>query len=128
MNFVHAPTVWFCAVLRSVFNQGALTSLPRDDPAVTTMPIHWGAVPFVLIRLVMVSRIIESGIVSSGLDKEGSMTWTRCMEWKSHAQSRPDTWNHLGCRGTPAAEGGEIRLNDGIKEEPGWRQEALDAA
>ena len=37
---------------------------------VTTMQIYWGAVPFVLIQVVMVGLIIAfPGIVSSGLDK-----------------------------------------------------------
>jgi len=38
---------------------------------VTTMQIYWGAVPFVLIQIIMVGLIIFfPGIVSSGLDKE----------------------------------------------------------
>jgi len=37
---------------------------------VTTMQIYWGAVPFVVIQIIMVGLIIAfPGIVSSGLDK-----------------------------------------------------------
>ena len=43
----------------------------KDIPPVTTMQIYWGAVPFVIIQIIMVALIIAfPGIVSSGLDKE----------------------------------------------------------
>jgi GntP family gluconate:H+ symporter len=38
---------------------------------VTTMQIYWGAIPFVIIQIIMVAAIIAfPGIVSSGLDKK----------------------------------------------------------
>ncbi|MCB1974335.1 MAG: C4-dicarboxylate ABC transporter, partial [Burkholderiaceae bacterium] len=38
---------------------------------ITTLQIYWGAVPFVLIQIIMVTLVIVfPGIVSSGLDKK----------------------------------------------------------
>src|SRR5574343_420468 len=72
-SFMHPPFGFALFYLRSV----ALAKEYFDKISkktiqpVTTMQIYWGAVPFVLIQLVMVSLIIIfPGIVSSGLDKE----------------------------------------------------------
>ena len=42
----------------------------KEIQPVTTMQIYWGAVPFVVIQIIMVALIIAfPGIVSGGLDK-----------------------------------------------------------
>ncbi|MEI6803730.1 MAG: TRAP transporter large permease subunit [Burkholderiales bacterium] len=72
-SFMHPPFGFALFYLRSV-----AASVPYTDritkkltEPVTTMQIYWGAVPFVLIQVVMVALIIFfPGIVSSGLDKE----------------------------------------------------------
>src|SRR6185295_12579303 len=46
----------------------------RMTPRVTTGQIYWGAVPFVLLQLIMVSLIIIfPGIVSGGLAKKAAV-------------------------------------------------------
>ncbi|MBU3740366.1 MAG: TRAP transporter large permease subunit, partial [Rhodoferax sp.] len=71
-SFMHPPFGFALFYLRSVAPDKAYTDkvTGRTIPPVTTMQIYWGAVPFVLIQIIMVSLIIAfPGIVSSGLDK-----------------------------------------------------------
>jgi GntP family gluconate:H+ symporter len=72
-SFMHPPFGFALFYLRSVAPMKAYADrLTRKmiEP-VTTMQIYWGAVPFVVIQIVMVSLIIFfPGIVSSGLDKK----------------------------------------------------------
>lgn len=71
-SFLHPPFGFALFFLRSV-----APTEPYVDKVthkliqpVTTLQIYWGAVPFVLIQIIMVSCIIAfPGIVSSGLDK-----------------------------------------------------------
>jgi TRAP-type mannitol/chloroaromatic compound transport system permease large subunit len=71
-SFMHPPFGFALFYLRSV-----APTLPYTDRVtkkliqpVTTMQIYWGAVPFVLIQIIMVGLIIAfPGIVSSELDK-----------------------------------------------------------
>ena len=72
-SFMHPPFGFALFYLRSVAPTkeyidkvtGKLTQ------PITTMQIYWGAVPFVIIQLIMVGLVITfPGIVSSGLDKE----------------------------------------------------------
>ncbi|KRC24791.1 TRAP transporter large permease subunit [Acidovorax sp. Root217] len=72
-SFMHPPFGFALFYLRSVAPTkeyidkvtGKLTQ------PITTMQIYWGAVPFVIIQLIMVGLVIAfPGIVSSGLDKE----------------------------------------------------------
>jgi tripartite ATP-independent transporter DctM subunit len=71
-SFMHPPFGFALFYLRSVapikeYNDRLTRKL---IPPVTTMQIYWGAVPFVLIQIVMVGLIIGfPTIVSSGLDK-----------------------------------------------------------
>jgi GntP family gluconate:H+ symporter len=71
-SFMHPPFGFALFYLRSVAPIKAYTdrlTKKQVDP-VTTMQIYWGAVPFVIIQVVMVGLIIFfPGIVSSGLDK-----------------------------------------------------------
>ena len=72
-SFMHPPFGFALFYLRSVAPDKAYTDKLTKQPIapVTTMQIYWGAVPFVLIQIVMVALIIIfPGIVSSGLDKK----------------------------------------------------------
>jgi TRAP-type mannitol/chloroaromatic compound transport system permease large subunit len=72
-SFMHPPFGFALFYLRSVAPAKEYTDrLTRKLIApVTTMQIYWGAVPFVLIQIIMVGLIIAfPGIVSSGLDKK----------------------------------------------------------
>ena len=72
-SFMHPPFGFALFYLRSVAPVRAYfdKTTQKDIPPVTTMQIYWGAVPFVIIQIIMVGLIIAfPGIVSSGLDKE----------------------------------------------------------
>ena len=75
-SFMHPPFGFALFYLRSVAPAKEYSdkiSKKRIAP-VTTMQIYWGAVPFVLIQIVMVALIIFfPGIVSGGLDKEAKI-------------------------------------------------------
>jgi GntP family gluconate:H+ symporter len=71
-SFMHPPFGFALFYLRSVAPTKEYTDrLTRKlVQPVTTMQIYWGAVPFVLIQVVMVGLIIAfPGIVTSGLDQ-----------------------------------------------------------
>ena len=72
-SFMHPPFGFALFYLRSVAPVKEYTDRITSKliQPVTTMQIYWGAVPFVLIQIVMVGLIIAfPGIVSSGLDKD----------------------------------------------------------
>ncbi len=72
-SFMHPPFGFALFYLRSVAPAKAYTDkiTKKLIQPVTTMQIYWGAVPFVLIQIIMVGLIIAfPGIVSSGLDKK----------------------------------------------------------
>ena len=72
-SFMHPPFGFALFYLRSVAPTKAYNDKVTNEriEPVTTMQIYWGAVPFVLIQIIMVGLIIAfPGIVSSGLDKE----------------------------------------------------------
>jgi GntP family gluconate:H+ symporter len=69
---MHPPFGFALFYLRSVAPGKAYTDrlTKKLIQPVTTMQIYWGAIPFVIIQIVMVSLIIAfPGIVSGGLDK-----------------------------------------------------------
>jgi GntP family gluconate:H+ symporter len=71
-SFMHPPFGFALFYLRSVAPAKAYTDklTKKLIQPVTTMQIYWGAIPFVIIQIVMVGLIIAfPGIVSSGLDK-----------------------------------------------------------
>jgi TRAP-type mannitol/chloroaromatic compound transport system permease large subunit len=95
-SFMHPPFGFALFYLRSVAPNKEYTdrvTSKKIDP-VTTMQIYWGAVPFVLIQVVMVSLIIFfPGIVSSGLDKVEKIDLDQVqmqMDADSKAQEVPD--------------------------------------
>jgi len=72
-SFMHPPFGFALFYLRSVAPGRAYTDrlTKKLIQPVTTMQIYWGAIPFVIIQIIMVSLIIAfPGIVSSGLDKK----------------------------------------------------------
>jgi GntP family gluconate:H+ symporter len=72
-SFMHPPFGFALFYLRSVAPGRAYTDRLTKQliQPVTTMQIYWGAVPFVIIQIIMVGLIIAfPGIVSSGLDKK----------------------------------------------------------
>jgi len=71
-SFMHPPFGFALFYLRSVAPDKPYTDriTRRQIAPVTTMQIYWGAVPFVLIQIVMVGLIIAfPGLVSGGLEK-----------------------------------------------------------
>lgn len=71
-SFMHPPFGFALFFLRSVAPNREYTDkvTKKTIAPVTTMQIYWGAVPFVIIQIIMVGLIIAfPGIVSSGLDK-----------------------------------------------------------
>ncbi|MDD2925061.1 TRAP transporter large permease subunit [Rhodoferax sp.] len=71
-SFMHPPFGFALFYLRSVAPGKEYTDkiTKKLIQPVTTMQIYWGAIPFVIIQIVMVAAIIAfPGIVSSGLDK-----------------------------------------------------------
>ena len=72
-SFMHPPFGFALFYLRSVAPSKPYTDrvTKQTIAPVTTMQIYWGAVPFVVIQIIMVGLIIAfPGIVSSGLDKQ----------------------------------------------------------
>ena len=72
-SFMHPPFGFALFYLRSVAPAQAYTDRVTKKliQPITTMQIYWGAVPFVVIQVIMVGLIIAfPGIVSSGLDKK----------------------------------------------------------
>lgn len=71
-SFMHPPFGFALFYLRSVAPvKSYLDKITHKQiEPVTTMQIYWGAIPFVIIQVIMVTTIIFfPGIVSSGLDK-----------------------------------------------------------
>lgn len=72
-SFMHPPFGFALFYLRSVAPNADYTDKVTGQPVakVTTGQIYWGAVPFVVIQIIMVGLIIAfPGLVSSGLTKE----------------------------------------------------------
>ncbi|WP_394756914.1 TRAP transporter large permease subunit [Rhodoferax sp.] len=72
-SFMHPPFGFALFFLRSVAPAKEYTDklTKKLIQPVTTMQIYWGAVPFVILQIIMVGLIIAfPGIVSSGLDKK----------------------------------------------------------
>jgi GntP family gluconate:H+ symporter len=75
-SFMHPPFGFALFYLRSVAPSRAYSDklTKKLIQPVTTMQIYWGAIPFVIIQIVMVGLIIAfPGIVSSGLDKAAAV-------------------------------------------------------
>jgi len=82
-SFMHPPFGFALFYLRSVAPAKEYTDrlTKKLIKPVTTMQIYWGAVPFVVIQIIMVGLIIAfPGIVSSGLDKVEKVDLEKVME------------------------------------------------
>jgi TRAP-type mannitol/chloroaromatic compound transport system permease large subunit len=94
-SFMHPPFGFALFYLRSVAPAMAYTDriTKKLIQPVTTMQIYWGAVPFVVIQVVMVGLIIFfPGIVSNGLDKAEKIDLEKVqlqMEAESRAAEPP---------------------------------------
>ena len=81
-SFMHPPFGFALFYLRSVAPAKEYTDrlTKKMIQPVTTMQIYWGAVPFVIIQIIMVGLIIAMpGIVSSGLDKVEAVDMDKIM-------------------------------------------------
>jgi tripartite ATP-independent transporter DctM subunit len=82
-SFMHPPFGFALFYLRSVAPAKEYTDRITKKllAPVTTMQIYWGAVPFVLMQIVMVSLIITfPGIVTGGLDKTQKIDLNKVMQ------------------------------------------------
>ena len=92
-SFMHPPFGFALFYLRSVAPHSEYTDklTKKLIQPVTTMQIYWGAVPFVLIQIIMVGAIIAfPGIVSSGLDKTEKVNLDNVvLEVQAEAPAKP---------------------------------------
>jgi len=115
-SFMHPPFGFALFYLRSVAPGKEYTDKVTKKliAPVTTMQIYWGAVPFVIIQIIMVGLIIAfPGIVSSGLDKTEKIDLDKVVlevqaEPASEAASAPEG-------GASAAEGDQKADEDPMK-------------
>jgi len=115
-SFMHPPFGFALFYLRSVAPGKEYTDKVTKKliAPVTTMQIYWGAVPFVIIQIIMVGLIIAfPGIVSSGLDKTEKIDLDKVVlevqaEPASEAASAPED-------GASAAEGDQKADEDPMK-------------
>jgi GntP family gluconate:H+ symporter len=115
-SFMHPPFGFALFYLRSVAPGKEYTDKVTKKliAPVTTMQIYWGAVPFVIIQIIMVGLIIAfPGIVSSGLDKTEAIDLDKVVlevqaEPASEAASAPEG-------GASAAEGDQKADDDPMK-------------
>jgi tripartite ATP-independent transporter DctM subunit len=126
-SFMHPPFGFALFYLRSVAPSKAYTDrlTKKLTQPVTTMQIYWGAVPFVIIQMVMVGLIIAfPGIVSSGLDKTEKVDMDKVMiqmEADSAAETAAEDASTAArekdaaaaaAAGTPAPAGDEKQSDD----------------
>ena len=105
-SFMHPPFGFALFYLRSVAPHSEYTDklTKKLIQPVTTMQIYWGAVPFVLIQIVMVGLIIAfPGIVSSGLDKTEKVNLDNVvLEAQAEAPAKPASDPVMGELAPPA--------------------------
>ena len=105
-SFMHPPFGFALFYLRSVAPITEYTDklTKKLIQPVTTMQIYWGAVPFVLIQIVMVGLIIAfPGIVSSGLDKTEKVNLDSIvLEVQAEAPAKPASDPVMGELAPPA--------------------------
>ncbi len=123
-SFMHPPFGFALFYLRSVApNKAYVDKVTKQEiQPVTTMQIYWGAVPFVLIQIVMVALIIAfPGIVSSGLDKEKKIDLDKVIiEVQEEPAATPPTLGGSdaaapAAEGASAAEGSSAAEDDPMK-------------
>ncbi len=91
-SFMHPPFGFALFYLRSVAPHEDYTDKVTKQPIkkVTIEQIYWGAVPFVIIQIIMVGLIIAfPALVSSGLDKEATIDGDKAlMQMQADDQSK----------------------------------------
>jgi hypothetical protein len=94
-SFMHPPFGFALFYLRSVapIKDYVDKATGRLTPKVTTGQIYWGAVPFVLIQIVMVALIIAfPGLVTGGLAKKAAIDTNKIhIEVPAEEQEMPGT-------------------------------------
>jgi GntP family gluconate:H+ symporter len=106
-SFMHPPFGFALFYLRSVAPIKAYFDKPTQKTIepVTTGQIYWGAVPFVIIQIIMVGLIIAfPSIVSSGLDKEDSLNMDQVQTEMMNASQADADPNASPTSATPASE------------------------
>ena len=107
-SFMHPPFGFALFYLRSVAPHSEYTDklTKKLIQPVTTMQIYWGAVPFVLIQIIMVGAIIAfPGIVSSGLDKTEKVDLDKVvLEVQAEAPAKPASDPVMGELPPPASD------------------------
>ena len=110
-SFMHPPFGFALFYLRSVApHEDYEDRLTRKKIAkVTTGQIYWGAVPFVVIQIMMVGLVIAfPGLVTSGLDKTKTMDTEQIQ-----LETAPGGYGEQGKQGDAAAKDGEEKAADG---------------
>ena len=112
-SFMHPPFGFALFFLRSVAPSKEYTDklTKKTIAPVTTMQIYWGAVPYVIIQIIMVGLIIAfPGIVSSGLDKTEKIDLDKVvLEVQAEAPALPAS---APADGTSAAASAETPPDD----------------
>ncbi len=109
-SFMHPPFGFALFYLRSVAPTDDYTDRITKRPVarVTTGQIYWGAVPFVLIQIVMVGLIIAfPGLVSGGLGKKPELDTTNIKIEFQQPQDQGQERSMEDLFGTPASAPGK---------------------
>ncbi|MFO1265227.1 MAG: TRAP transporter large permease subunit [Rhodoferax sp.] len=104
-SFMHPPFGFALFYLRSVAPDKEYKDrvTGKTIAPVSTMQIYWGAVPFVLIQIIMVGLIIFfPGIVSGGLDKEEAVDLNKVQLEMEAAMPAPELPSELPQGGASA--------------------------
>ncbi|ASM78370.1 C4-dicarboxylate ABC transporter [Vitreoscilla filiformis] len=107
-SFMHPPFGFALFYLRSVAPNDDYTDKLTKKPIakVTTGQIYWGAVPFVVIQMIMVGLVIAfPGMVSGGLDKKTDVNVDNIVI-EAEPNAAPQENNQDQLFGTPSAASG----------------------
>ena len=116
-SFMHPPFGFALFYLRSVAPSEDYKDKLTNKPIakVTIEQIYWGAVPFVIIQIIMVALIIAfPGLVSSGLAKEEKIDLDKAMQ---QMQTQPRESAKDAAQGAGAAASGPESAAD-AKDDP----------
>lgn len=106
-SFMHPPFGFALFYLRSVAPHDDYTDKVTSQPVkkVTTGQIYWGAVPFVVIQVIMVGLIIAfPQLVSGGLDKEETIDADKAFQ-ELRMQEEQNAWGDAAPEADPADPG-----------------------
>jgi TRAP-type mannitol/chloroaromatic compound transport system permease large subunit len=120
-SFMHPPFGFALFYLRSVAPHEDYTDKVTKQPIkrVTIEQIYWGAVPFVLIQIVMVGLIIAfPGLVSSGLTKEPTIDADKVFQQMQKDSSKPAPTFDAPPPSADSAPSAPAAATDDAKEDP----------